>query len=185
MTAVLRREPLPRELLLDKARQLFAERGFHAVSLRELGQAVGLHAGSLYAHIESKDALLLELIEEGFESLIHSMQVRLAEAPRLRTFLRHHLAFRQANSHWYLLALTEARHLTAGAQQELQELKGEYAHLLQCLLMQQVPKSPPLQVAKVARQTLYLLNTPPGSDGDVLSDCLGDLEQLILKRLQP
>lgn len=184
MTAVLKREPILREFLLDQARRLFAERGFHAVSLRELGQAVGLHAGSLYAHIESKDALLLELIEEGFENLIDGMQLQLAVAPTLQTFLRQHLVFRQANPHWYLLALTEARHLSAPAQQELLALKGDYASLLQRLLMRLAPGTTQLLAAKVARQILYLLNTPPGSDSDALSDCLGDLEHLILRRLQ-
>ena len=48
----------PRGRLKLAAEWLFAERGFHRLSLRQLVSEVGLYPGSLYAHFDSKDSLL-------------------------------------------------------------------------------------------------------------------------------
>lgn len=54
----------------------FAERGFHAVSVRDLTGALGLQPSSLYAHVTSKQDLLRDLIRLGHEE--HRDQLRLA-----------------------------------------------------------------------------------------------------------
>ena len=54
----------------------FAERGFHAVSVRDLTRALGMQPSSLYAHLQSKQHLLGELIRVGHEE--HRDQLRLA-----------------------------------------------------------------------------------------------------------
>ena len=190
MTAIIGRiprQPVGRQRLIDSARQLFAERGFHAVSLRELGQVVGMHPGSLYAHIESKDALLQELIEDGYERLIDSSLARLKKAlPRtgLGIFLRNHLDFQIVNPHWYALASTESRHLGREAQEELSILKTDYALLLERLLQRRMGKrADPWRIATLARQALRMLDGPPQGDGATLDDRVEDIEQLILNRL--
>ena len=51
-------QPRPqRELILDKAVELFAARGFEAMTMRLLGDAVGLDNSSLYRHFSGKTAL--------------------------------------------------------------------------------------------------------------------------------
>ena len=42
-----------REQILDTAARLFAERGFHGVSVVELGAACGISGPALYKHFES------------------------------------------------------------------------------------------------------------------------------------
>jgi len=54
----------------------FGERGFHAVSVRDLTGELGLQASSLYAHVASKQDLLADLIRLGHEE--HRDQLRLA-----------------------------------------------------------------------------------------------------------
>ena len=54
----------------------FAERGFHAVSVRDLTGSLGMQPSSLYAHLPSKQHLLGELIRIGHEE--HRDQLRLA-----------------------------------------------------------------------------------------------------------
>ena len=54
----------------------FAERGFHAVSVRDLTGALGMQPSSLYAHLPSKQHLLGDLIRIGHEE--HRDQLRLA-----------------------------------------------------------------------------------------------------------
>jgi AcrR family transcriptional regulator len=60
----------------ESALRLFGERGFHAVSVREVTSALGLQASSLYAHAASKQQLLADLIRIGHEE--HRDQLRLS-----------------------------------------------------------------------------------------------------------
>jgi AcrR family transcriptional regulator len=56
-----------RRKLLETALLLFAERGFHGVSVRDITAAVGVKASALYAHWSSKDQLLTELVRLGHQ----------------------------------------------------------------------------------------------------------------------
>ncbi|WP_132123212.1 TetR/AcrR family transcriptional regulator [Actinocrispum wychmicini] len=47
-----------RERLLAEAVRLFHERGYHAVSIADIGDAAGINASSVYAHFASKAELL-------------------------------------------------------------------------------------------------------------------------------
>jgi AcrR family transcriptional regulator len=47
--------------ILRVAATLFANRGYAATSIRDIGEAVGLMGGSLYHHIKSKDALFVRI----------------------------------------------------------------------------------------------------------------------------
>lgn len=49
--------------LLDVARDIFAERGFHATSMDDLASAAGITKPVLYQHWPSKRALYVELLE--------------------------------------------------------------------------------------------------------------------------
>ena len=55
--------------LLEEALLLFGARGFHGVSVREITEATGIRASSLYAHMESKEQLLFECFVAGIEQI--------------------------------------------------------------------------------------------------------------------
>lgn len=55
------------ERILEAATRLFGERGYPSTSMRDIGEAVGLLAGSLYSHIASKEAVLLQIVETGLD----------------------------------------------------------------------------------------------------------------------
>jgi AcrR family transcriptional regulator len=56
-----------RRKLLETALLLFAERGFHGVSVRDITAKVGVKASALYAHWSSKEQLLTELMHLGHQ----------------------------------------------------------------------------------------------------------------------
>src|SRR5262245_5537047 len=47
--------------ILEAAATLFAERGYAATSVRDIGERVGLLGGSLYYYIKSKEALFVKV----------------------------------------------------------------------------------------------------------------------------
>ncbi len=53
--------------IYEEALVLFAERGYHGVSVREIADACGIKASSIYAHLPSKERLLRDLALLGHE----------------------------------------------------------------------------------------------------------------------
>lgn len=51
-----------RRRIYEQALVLFAERGYHGVSMRDIAEACGIKASSIYAHLASKEQLLYDLI---------------------------------------------------------------------------------------------------------------------------
>lgn len=51
-----------RDQILVAAEGLFARHGFPTTSVRDIADALGIQAGSLYAHIETKEDLLWEIV---------------------------------------------------------------------------------------------------------------------------
>src|ERR1700758_1806643 len=62
--------PTPREAIVDAAVSLFGEKGYNATTMRDIAKAVGILPGSLYAHIDSKETLLIEIVEKGIERFL-------------------------------------------------------------------------------------------------------------------
>ena len=59
-----------REQILDTAASLFAERGFHGVSMHDIGAACGISGPALYKHFPSKQAVLAEMLVSISEELL-------------------------------------------------------------------------------------------------------------------
>lgn len=70
-----------REQILDIAADLFAHRGFHGVSVAELGAACGISGPALYKHFPSKDAVLAEMLVSISERLLAEGTSRAQAAP--------------------------------------------------------------------------------------------------------
>jgi AcrR family transcriptional regulator len=66
---------LPKERLLDEAEALFAQKGYHAVSVREITRAAGCNLAAVNYHFGSKENLYLEV----FRSRWISRAMRLRE----------------------------------------------------------------------------------------------------------
>ena len=64
--------------LLDAAASQFAERGYHATSMRDLGAAVAMTPGAIYFHVASKQALLLAVYEEGVQRILDRVEAAVA-----------------------------------------------------------------------------------------------------------
>lgn len=77
------------------AGRLFAQRGYHGTSMRDLGKELGLLGSSLYSHVESKQDLLVEVVREGARLFEASAERALAvDAPapdQLRALIAGHV----------------------------------------------------------------------------------------------
>ncbi len=63
--------PVPtRARILSKAMELFSQKGFDAVSVRDITKALGLNPATLYIYFDNKDALLQAIFDRFEENLI-------------------------------------------------------------------------------------------------------------------
>ena len=72
-----------REQILAIAAELFAQKGFHGVSIAELGAACGFSGPALYRHFRSKDAVLAEMLVSISDELLRDVgreRVRAADS---------------------------------------------------------------------------------------------------------
>jgi AcrR family transcriptional regulator len=86
-----------RERLLDVAEHFFIERGYTAVTLRDIANALGIRQASLYYHVpEGKEQLFVMVLERGLERHRVALDRAIEEAaPNLREQLR-------ASARWLL-----------------------------------------------------------------------------------
>ncbi len=78
--------------ILTAASKLFSQKGFHATSIRHLAKALGVQGGSLYAHISSKEEILVEIVRRAAERFL-SIGEDLSGSPveKLRRLIQKHL----------------------------------------------------------------------------------------------
>ncbi|POA42726.1 hypothetical protein C1893_29090 [Pseudomonas sp. MPR-ANC1] len=100
------------DFLLEAARELMAEQGYGAMTMRQLAARVGLQPGSLYHHIVSKEDLLLDVL---LNTLAHRLEAwKSGPYTRdLQGYLSFLLARQRSHPCEELLLRHESRHVRA------------------------------------------------------------------------
>ncbi|WP_298184647.1 TetR/AcrR family transcriptional regulator [uncultured Pseudomonas sp.] len=141
------------EQIRGKALELFAERGFAEVGMRELALHLGIGTGSFYHHFENKEQLLFELIEELYEDLLDA--VLLTDHGhghgRLQALLRAHIALHEHRGLHFLIAEREYRCLSPQHQGQIQQMRRRYEDKLLARLLE-AGATGPLPVLKATVQ---------------------------------
>jgi AcrR family transcriptional regulator len=65
--------------VLAAAAMLFAERGYAATSMRDIGERVGLLGGSLYHYVKSKDALFIRIHDRALQGAEDRIRAAIAQ----------------------------------------------------------------------------------------------------------
>lgn len=141
-----------------QALALFAGKGYANVGMRELAAALGIACGSLYNHIESKEALLYEFIEELYEVLAANARritPKGAPAERLRAILHMHLCLHERMPQHLRIVEHEWLNLGEGYRRQAQACRARYEALLAACLPAELPQ------AACASSLVSLLNQAP------------------------
>nr|WP_067529079.1 TetR/AcrR family transcriptional regulator [Nocardia uniformis] len=116
-----------REKIMRAAMELFAEKGFHATSVAEIGDRAGIQRGALYYHIGSKEELLFQ-VRRGYTQLMLDEAARIADGDdepviKLRNLIRGHVRLIIEHRHEVTIALRDAGALTGERAADLQVLR--------------------------------------------------------------
>ena len=121
-----------RQDLMRVAARLFRQRGFEAVTTRDIAAAAGMHSGSPFYHFESKGVLLFAIIQAGMQAAIAAQAEIVRSAPpaaadQLRALVRHHYeVLLGPDSDFIPVMLYEGRSLTPAQQAAITELRKAY-----------------------------------------------------------
>jgi AcrR family transcriptional regulator len=66
---------------LRAAAHLIRDQGYAMTTLRQIGDAAGIKAGSIYYHFASKDDLLVEVLDTGMKMVTDAVRTRLEALP--------------------------------------------------------------------------------------------------------
>jgi AcrR family transcriptional regulator len=128
-------EVLPREQQVRAAAlRLFRDKGYHATSMRDIAEAVGINKGSLYSYIRSKEDLLIPFFEQALSPLVVEMEAVSADASlrptdRLKRILKAHILNVAENLDILTVYLSEWRQLTADSLATVRGQRERYASL--------------------------------------------------------
>lgn len=121
----------PREAdLLAASTRLFRERGFHATSMQDLAESLGMNRGSLYHYIVGKDELLWLILGRAFDVLeARIVPILTADTPpvdRIRGAIREHLRVAADHADELSLIQIELRSLPPERRAQMIERRNRY-----------------------------------------------------------
>jgi AcrR family transcriptional regulator len=125
--------PTRRQQILATAAELFAARGFHGVSVSELGAACGITGPALYKHFASKDAVLAEMLVSISEQLlaVGRARVRAADGPveALAALVDWHVDFAVRQRALIVVQDRDWESLPTEAREQVRALQRKYVDL--------------------------------------------------------
>jgi len=129
--AVAPRKRSRREEILEIAVGLFATRGYHGVSMDDIGKEAGVTGPALYHHFAGKDAMLVAALKPVSEGLLSGGHQRVQEHrddPRaaIEALVDFHVDFALANPAVIALHLHELDRLPEDPRREIRRLQRRY-----------------------------------------------------------
>jgi AcrR family transcriptional regulator len=118
------------EQTLDQAARLFAERGYDAVGMRDIAEAVSIRPSTLYHHFPGKDRILFEICY-GFQrdfnlEVIPALRAEQPPDAAIRATIRSQVLFSSRNWSRVLVSTRERRSLPADQRAAINALRREY-----------------------------------------------------------
>lgn len=126
------------EHLLATAARVFAEKGYHPTTMRDLARATGMSLAGMYYYVPSKDDLLYLIQERCFQQVLNGAEAAVEQASdpseRLRRFIRYHVTFFASNMDAMKVLSHEADVLDTERDGAIAALKRRYVNFLTGLL---------------------------------------------------
>lgn len=154
-----------REEILDAAAVLFAERGYHGVSIDDLGAAVGISGPGIYRHFGGKEDVLAQMLLR-ISRHLHDEGARcVTEAPSaaaaLDALLRFHATFSLSQPALIVVHGRELANVPEPARRQIRRLQRLYVEEWVGVLAELSPGTPPARLRVAVHAAIGLLNSTP------------------------
>jgi AcrR family transcriptional regulator len=158
-----------RDEILEAASRLFAERGYHGVSIDDIGAAVGMSGPGIYRHFASKEDVLSQmllgisqrLLEEGSRRVVAAASA--SEA--LDSLLRWHVGFALSQPALITVQFQELGNVPETARRQVRRLQRLYVEEWVTVLSDVLPGVPQARLRTATHAAFGLLNSTPYTIG--------------------
>jgi AcrR family transcriptional regulator len=124
--------------ILKTSAKIFAEKGFHRTSVRDIARATKMSLAGLYYYFTTKEELLYLIQERCFVTLLdrweEAAKPELDVRTRIRVFAENHLSFFWHNMHEMKVMAHEDESLTGEFNEKILVLKRRYVKVLMDLI---------------------------------------------------
>jgi AcrR family transcriptional regulator len=126
------------EFILRTSARIFAEKGFHSTSMRDIARETNVSLAGLYYYCKSKDELLFLIQDNCFGHVLERLEARLKETSdpveRFRLVVENHLSFFAANMAEMKVLSHEAESLAGEMYARVSGKKQQYTRLVRRIL---------------------------------------------------
>src|SRR4051812_3428393 len=126
------------EFILRTSARIFAEKGYHSTSMRDISRATRVSLAGLYYYCKSKEELLFLIQDNCFGRVHERLQERLKETggavEKLRLVIENHLSFFAANMAEMKVLSHEADSLAGEMHAHVSNKKQQYTQLVRRIL---------------------------------------------------
>jgi AcrR family transcriptional regulator len=156
-----------RERLLSAAARLMADRGYHGVSINDIGAAAGVSGPAVYKHFPSKQAILTELLVGISERLLAEGTARAETAgspdEALDALVRWHVSFALGSPELIRLQDRDLASMDETAARSVRRLQRRYVEIWVTQLRAREPGIAEDAARASVHATFGLLNSTPYS----------------------
>jgi AcrR family transcriptional regulator len=161
-----------RDEILEIAVGLFASRGYHGVSMDDIGSAAGVTGPALYHHFAGKEAMLVAALIPVSEGLLNGGRSRVARHPEdaqaaLADLIEFHVEFALANPAVIALHLHELDRLPDEPRRQIRRLQRLYVEEWVTVLGAVRPELEAGEARVLAHSAFGLMNSTPFLGGEV------------------
>ena len=153
--------------ILDTAAKLFAERGFHGVSVHDIGNACGISGPALYKHFASKNDILTQSLTAISERLLSEGLARrdAASTPgdALEALIGWHIDFALSNPALIVIQEREWGNLESAGRKEVRSLQLAYIDVWVETVRSLRGDLGPQEARACVQATFGMLNSTPHS----------------------
>ena len=126
--------------IFDATLKIANQKGFQAMTIRDLSNETGLSMGALYAYFPGKEELL-EMLQGQARQIVkrileESISTEAEPVARLRAAIRTHLYLTECMQPWFYFSYMETRHLTGSEREQAIASELYTEHLLSDILRQ-------------------------------------------------
>ena len=164
-----------RDEILQIAVGLFAARGYHGVSMDDIGSAAGVTGPALYHHFAGKEAMLVAALIPVSDELLRGGRSRVAEHPgspraALESLVDFHVEFALANPAVIALHLHELDRLPTDPRRQIRKLQRLYVEEWVGVLTALRPELVAGEARVLAHAAFGLMNSTPFLGGEIDRD---------------
>lgn len=156
-----------REQILDTAATLFAERGFHGVSVHDIGSACGISGPALYKHFAGKDDILTQSLIAISERLLAEGRSRSETAATadeaLAALIDWHIEFALGHPALIVIQEREWANLDSDGRRDVRALQLAYVDIWVDTVQHLRADLDATEARAVVQATFGLINSTPHS----------------------